>query len=238
MDATQTAEGTEQGTEQAGAAKTEETKPESVSMERFKEQEAKLKAAEEQNTLLQQNQALLNANAAAPKQEEFNIYKHVGLNPDDPTDMPTQEQTKKINAYFQGITQRQNAQIRFLVEHPDYPQLVGTTEQTQSGQFAEPLKEAIRANPTLLATIQNSADPMKAAYTVAKIQAKKTAAGDTTKTTKTEAQTAIDEAVENATRVKTAANTAGGAGMDEKGSVATMSDGEFIKLANACGADL
>jgi len=220
-------------------ATTEETKPETVSKERFDEQNTKLKAAEEKNELLEQNQALLRANTpAAPQAEAFDIYKEVGLDPDDPKDIPNQEQQKKINAYFQGIAQRQNAQIRFLIDHPDYPQLVGTAEQIRAGQFAGPLKEAIKANPTLMETIKNSADPAAAAYSIAKIQAKKTAEGDTTKTTKTEAEQVINEAVENANRVKTSANTKGGEGLSEEGRVANMSDAEFIKLANACGADL
>lgn len=217
---------------------TEETKPEMVPKERLDETATRLKAAEEQNVLLQQNQALINANApAAPKGEAFDIYKHVGLDPDDPTDIPNQEQQKKINAYYQGLSQQRDSRIRFLLDHPDYSQLVGTAEQIQTGQFAEPLKEAIRANPTLMATIQNSADPQAAAYAIAKLHKENKEKGQT-KTTKTEAEKAIDEAVENANRVKTSANTKGGEGLSEEGRVANMSDADFIKLANSCGADL
>lgn len=213
-----------------------ETKPEMVAKERFDEVNTKLKAAEEQNVVLQQNQALINANTAvAPKAEAFDIYKEVGL--EGPEDMPNQEQLRKINAYFQGVTQHQTARVRFLIDHPDYPQLVGTAEQIQSGQFAGPLKEAIRVNPTLMATIQNSADPQAAAYAIAKMHKEKTEKGET-KTTKSEAEAVIDEAVENAGRVRTVANTKGGEALSEEGRVANMPDDEFIKLANTWGADL
>jgi hypothetical protein len=125
-----------------------------------------------------------------------------------------------------------------MLDHPDYSQIVGTAEQIRTGQFAEPLKQAIKANPALMATIQNSADPQAAAYAIAKQQVNKTAAGDTTKTTKTEAQAAIDEAVANAGAVKTSANAKGGDGLSEEGRAANMSDAEFMKAFNASGGDL
>ena len=228
----------EETTEANQAAESAEAKPEMVPKERLEELSTELKTLREQNELLQQNQAILSANApVASKAAEFDIYKHVGLDPDDPTDMPNQEQLRKINAYFQGVRDQQTARIRFLVDHPDYSQLVGTAEQINSGQFAEPLKEAIKANPTLMATIQNSADPQAAAYAIAKLHKENKDKGQT-KTTKSEAEQAIEDAVENAARVKTAANTKGGEGLSEEGRVANMPDEEFMKLANACGADL
>lgn len=229
MDVTETKEATEK------TETTAEAKPEMVPKERLDDISTKLKAAEEQNLLLQQNQALLRANApAATKAETFDIYKEVGL--EGPEDMPNQEQQRKINAYFEARNNAQIAQLRFLIDHPDYSQLVGTADQIQSGQFAEPLKEAIRENPTLMETIRNSANPQAAAYGIAKLHAKKKEEG--AKTTKTEAQQAIDEAVENAKRVKTAANTKGGEALSEEGRVVNMSDAEFIKLFNASGGDL
>lgn len=221
-------------------AKTEETKPETVSKERMDEVIAENKTLKEQNELIQQNQALINANAAAvaPKTEAFDIYKEVGLDPNDPKDIPNQEQQKKINAYFQAITQRQNAQLRFVADHPDFPKLVGTAQQIATGQWAAPLMKAIKANPTLMNTIVNSTDPYAAAYAVAKIQADKEAEGDKTKITKTESEQAIDEAVENAKKVKSASNTKGGDGLSEEGRTANMSDADFIKAFNASGGDL
>jgi hypothetical protein len=233
-----TANETNQAVENEEAAETQE---EMVPKSRLEEEAAKVKAAEEKNELLQQNQALIQANVqatAAPKRPEFDIYKEVGLDPDDPKDIPNQEQQKKINAYFHAKYERDNAQIRFMLDHPDYSQIVGTAEQIRTGQFAEPLKQAIKANPALMATIQNSADPQAAAYAIAKQQVNKTAAGDTTKTTKTEAQAAIDEAVANAGAVKTSANAKGGDGLSEEGRAANMSDAEFMKAFNASGGDL
>jgi len=221
---------TNQGTET-------ETKPETVSKERMDEVSTENKTLKEQNELLQQNQALINANAtAAPQVPAFDIYKEVGLDPDDPKDIPNQEQQKKINAYFQGLSQRQTNQIRFLIDHPDFSQLVGTAEQIKTGQWAAPLMKAIKANPTLMHTIVNSADPYAAAYAVAKIQADKTAEG--TKPSKTESEAAIEEAVANANKVKSASNTQGGEGLSEEGRTANMSDAEFIKAFNEHGGDL
>lgn len=233
-------EETKTATETETETKTEapETKPEMVSKERMDEVNTKNKELQEQNELLQQNQALINASATAPapavQAPEFDIYKEVGL--EGPEDMPNVEQSRKINAYFQAITQRQNAQIRFVVDHPDFPKLVGTAQQIKSGQWAEPLMKAIRANPTLMATIVNSADPYAAAYSVAKLQTDKTAEGETT--TKTEAEAAIDEAVDNANKVKSASNTQGGDGLSEEGRTENMSDADFIKAFNASGGDL
>lgn len=225
-------------TEVAEKTEATDTKAEMVSKERFDEQNAKLKLAEEQNELMQQNQALLRANTsvAPPAVPAFDIYKEVGLEGDE--DIPTVAQQKKINAYFQGIVQRQFAQHRFVADHPDFPKIVGTAQQIQSGQWADPLMKALKANPTLMPTIVNSADPYAAAYAVAKIQADKEAQGDNTKTSKTEAQVAIDEAVENAEKVKTSANTKGGEGLSEEGRTASMSDAEYIKAFNASGGDL
>lgn len=232
---------TNQGTEQAAAENKEaaaETKPETVSKERFEEQNTKLKAAEEQNEILKANNALIAANVqpASQQGEPFDIYKEVGL--EGPEDMPTVDQSRKINAYFQGINQRQIAQLRFVADHSDFPKLVGTAEQIKTGQWAAPLMKAIKANPTLMNTIVNSADPYAAAYTVAKIQADKTVEGDKTKTTKSEAEAAIDEAVANAKKVKSASNTKGGGGLSEQGRTEKMSDAEFIEEFNKYGGQL
>lgn len=231
-------EATETKTEETTEAKqVTETKPETVSKERMDEVNAENKTLKEQNELLQQNQALISANVpAAPAAPAFDIYKEVGL--EGPEDIPNVEQQRKINAYHQAVSDRKISQLRFVADHPDFPKLVGTSQQIQSGQWAEPLMKAIKANPTLMNTIVNSADPYAAAYAVAKIQADKAAEGDTTKTTKTEAQAAIDEAVENANRVKTSANTKGGEGLSEEGRTAAMSDADFIKEFNKIGGDL
>lgn len=227
----------EAGQEAAAETKqgSEETQPETVAKERFDEQQVKLKEAEEQNALLQENQAIIKANTpVVPAANAFDIYKEVGLNPDDPDDIPTQAQQKKINGYFQAVRAHQDAKARFQREHPDYYSLVGTDEQTTTGQFAEPLKIAIRANSTLMTALQNSPRPWELAYSNAKQHAKK----KDEKPAKTEAQAAIDEAVANSERIKVASNTKGGLGLSEEGQVATMSEAEFIKLANSVGADL
>jgi hypothetical protein len=225
-------------TEEKTDEKTEQkTEPQTVPKERLDEVNAEMASLKESNAVLQQNIALLQANAPKqPAAETFDIYKHVGLDPDDPDDVPNQKQLREINKYFQGQRDAQMEQIRFLSDHPDYAELVGTAEQVQSGQFAEPIKAAIKADPSLMAMIQTSANPMLAAYKIAKIHQKNTAAGK--KTTKTEAKAAIDEAVENANRVKTSANTKGGEALTEEGRFESMGDEEFMKLAASHGAQL
>ena len=218
------------------AAGTEEM----VSKERMDEVVAENKALKEKNELIEQNSALIQANSAAPAKqaEQFDIFKEVGLNPDDPKDIPDQAQLKKINAYNQQQNQVILNQIQFKIDHPDYSQIVGTAAQIRTGNFAAPLKQAIKENPALMATIQNSRDPMAAAYAIGKQQEKKAAAGDKTTTTKTEAEAAINEAVENAKTVKTSANAKGGDGLSEEGRTANMTDADFIKQYNASGGDL
>lgn len=226
--------------EEPKAEPKEEPKEESqtVPKERLDEATAELTSQKEANALLQQNMALLKANApaATPAAPAFDIYKHVGLNPDDPEDIPTQKQLKEINKYQEGVREQQIAQIRFLADHPDYTELVGTAEQIMAGQFAEPFREAIKANPSMMAMIGTSANPQSAAYEIVKLYQKNKSEGK--KTTKSEAKEAIDEAVENANRVKTSANTKGGEALTDEGRFESMDDEEFIKLAATHGAVL
>ena len=89
----------------------------------------------------------------------------------------------------------------------------------------------------MMAMIQTSSNPQLAAYNIAKLYQKNKAEGKTT--TKKDAKEAIDEAVENANRVKSSANTkGGGAGLSEEGRYEAMSDEEFMKLAATHGAQL
>jgi len=229
-EATQTTEATE---------KSEETKPEMVSKERMDEVTTKNRELEEQNELLRQNQALISANTvAAPQTKQIDPFEAAGLDPNEPNESATQEQHKKILGHYMGGVRSEIDQLRFVADHPDFPALVGTAEQIKTGQWAAPLMKAIKANPTLMSTIVNSANSYAAAYSVAKIQADKDKEGDKTKTTRTEAQQAIDEAVENSNKVKTSANAPGGEGLSEEGRTANMSDAEFIAEFNKSGGQL
>lgn len=232
---TQTQTETNQGTETAA-----ETKPETDAKERIEELNTKLKAAEERNELLEQNQALIRANTeAAPAAPAFDPYKEVGLEGDE--DIPNVGQQKRIDAFRDAQRNQQNAYIRFRLDHPDYSQLVGTDEQTSNGEFAAPLMKAFRVNPTLLNSMKNSPKPWELAYSNAKIQADKEpkGEGDKTKTTKDEAKAAIDEHIENAARIKTSANAKGGEGLSEEGRTANMPDAEYIKeFKRISGIDL
>jgi len=226
---------TEEVEESQQEVQQEEEPTETVPKERLDAVTAELTSQKEANELLQQNMALMRANAPAqPKKEEFDIYAHVGLNPEDPDDVANQKQLKEIDKYRQGIRDFQIAQIRFLIDHPDYPEIVGTAEQIQAGQFAKPLQEAINSNPSLIAMIQTSANPQSAAYQIAKLHQQNKAEGKTT--TKKDAKEVIDEAIANANRVKSSANTKGGEALSEEGRYANMSDPDFLKLAASRGA--
>lgn len=215
----------------------QETKPETVSMERFEEVNAKLKAAEDKNDVQQQNMALIAANATpAPKVEEVDPFKEVGL--EGPEDIPNVGQSRKILSHYIGGVKNEMAQIRFQAQHSDFSQIVGDDEHIQSGQFSPPLMKAIKVNPLLLDQIKSSRNPSAAAYKAALQFAEKKTKKDET-TTKTEAQVAIDEAVANSKTVKTSANAPGGnEGLSEEGRLAKMSDADFIKIFNPTGGDL
>lgn len=196
-----------------------------------------LESQKQSNELLQQNLALLKANAPQPQQpkvEQFDIFKHVGLDAEDPDDVPNQGQLKQIVNHITGAYREQINQLRFMVAHPDYSEVVGTDEQIRAGQFGEPLKEAIKANPALIATIQASAQPQLAAYSIATLYQKNKAKGESTTTT--EAQDAIDQAVKNAKKVKTSSNAKGGTALTGESRYEAMSDAEFIELAIKNGA--
>lgn len=212
--------------------------PKTVPKERLDEVIKERDEARRATSAAETNAALLRANAprqAEPKAKAFNIYEHVGLNPDDPDDMANQKQQKEIDAYHQGIVNAQITHIRFLVDHPDYPQLVGTDEQIRLGQFQEPFQEALK-DPALLTMFQASQNPQITAYVIATLHQKNKAAG--TKTTQQEAKDAIAEAVKNANRVKSVANTKGGEALAEEGRYEAMSDEEFMTLAATHGAVL
>lgn len=209
--------------------------PQTVPKERVDELTAENASLKEANSVLQTNVALLNANKPQqqPAAEPFDIYKHVGLDPDDPDDVPNQKQMKAINKYNQGLLQGEANQLRFQMDHPDYSKLVGTVEQIRSGQFQEPFREALK-DPALLAMFQNSQTPQITAYVIAQLHQKNAEKGKPT--TQTEAKAAIDEAVEAANRVKTSANTKGGEALSDAGRYESMSDEEFAVIAAKNGA--
>ncbi len=214
-----------------GAEKT----PETVPYDRFKEVNDKLKASEEREQTLSQQVAVIQANMPTPGQrpqpDPFDIYKKVGL--EDPEDIPTVEQSRKINAYFQSQTDAKLAEIRFLQEHPDFTELIGTEDQIRMGQYATPIREAVKNNPALISMIQNSKNPPLAAYELVKLYQKQKPG---TEIDTKKAQATIDEAVANAGRIKSTSNVRGGSALSEEGRYAKMPDGDFLKLARSHGA--
>lgn len=212
--------------------------PKTVPFDRFQEMVDKVKQLEEQALVVQQQQALAKANPVQGQQvqqPQFDIYKEVGLDADDPEDIPNQGQLKKIFDHYGTVFSRQLADIDFRQTHPDYAQIVGTFDEIASGKYAAPLAEAIKKNPALLHDIRLSPNPKVAAYNIAKLQLKKPE-GKTVTTD--EAKVVIDEAIKNAERVKSSANAKGGEALSEEGRYAKMPDPEFVKLALSHGAQL
>lgn len=218
-----------------GEAKTEE--PKTVPYERFQEMAAKVKQLEEQATIAQQQMALAKANPPQGQQSvqqpvTRDIFKEVGLNDDD--DVPTVKQHRQILEHYGKVFDTRLAELAFFQTHPDYTDLVGTADECMSGKYAEPLATAIKQNPALIQMIAQSGNPRLAAYEVAKLQKAKTKTDAPVKTN--EAKTVIDEAVENANRVKSSSNAKGGEALSEKGRIENMPDKDFLELARKHGA--
>lgn len=230
------AEGQQAESQAEGEAKGEAEESETVPYERFQEVVTEMKALKEQNETIMQQQALARANPIQGQQEQapqFDIYKEVGLDPEDPEDIPNQGQIKKILNHAGKVFSSQLAQIAFQQAHPDYAELVGSADEISSGKYAGPLAAAIKQNPALLTMIAKSGDPRLAAYEIAKLQKAKT---KDEPVKKDEAKDAIDEAVENAKRVKSSSNAKGGGALSEEGRYEGMSDEEFVALALSNGA--
>ncbi len=222
--------------EQTGTEKkAEETvAEETVPKARFEEIMAQKNAAEERVTTLTQQQLIIQANQTKPAEKKpFDIYAHVGLDPEDPDDIPNQKQLKQIQDYKSKQIMGQIAEVQFLSTHPDYNEIVGTDEGIRVGSFAPPLAKAIKENPALLNLIVSSPNRREAAYQIAKLHVEKT-----TKTVDTtDAKNTIEEAVKNAQKVKSSSNVAGGSGvLSEEGRIANMAEDAFLTLARANGA--
>ena len=241
MAETETEEKTVENSEQSSAEKTGD-EAQTEAPDRIKELTDLVSNLKEQISTMAETAAIARANpVVAPVQTAQQqadpldaIFKEAGLDADDPEEIPNQAQFKKILGNVATVFDRRLAEMSFFQMHPDYTELVGTQDELASGQYAAPLAAAIKKNPALIQQIQKSADPRMAAYEIAKLQKDKPAE----KVENKEAQDAIDEAVKNANKVKSVANTTGGGGVTEEGRFASMSDGDFLKLAADNGAIL
>ena len=216
------------------AGEVEDQEPKTVSYERFQEMVDKVKGLEGQVEVANQQMALARANPVQGQQvqaPQFDIFKEVGLEDED--DMPNVKQHRQILEHYGKVFDSRLAEIAFHQAHSDYADLVGTADEIMSGKYAEPLAAAIKQNPALLTMIAKSGDPRLAAYEIAKLQ--KTRTADKPVKAK-DAKAAIDEAVENAARVKSSANIKGGGALSEEGRYEGMSDADFLKLALSHGA--
>jgi len=227
------AEGQVEGDQTEGEA---EGEPETVPYERFQEVVKQVEALSQQVEGAAQQLALAKANPIPDQREatpRFDIYKEVGLDVEDPEDIPNQGQLKQIFSHHAKVFDTRLAEISFLQSHSDYTEIVGTVDEIASGTYAEPLAAAIKKNPALAKDIAKSPNPRLAAYNIAKLQQKKPKGKAVTKE---EAEAAISEAAENAKRIKSSSNAKGGGALSEEGRYGSMDDADFLKLAQSHGA--
>ena len=190
-----------------------------------------------QNVAILEAQGRINAQASAgpPPDRIKEAMKNAGLDPDDPKDLANQDQLHKILTQVGQDIQQETAVLAFIVEHPDYPKIVGTRDMLARGEYAAPLKKAIKANPALKNVIASAANRQYAAYQIAKqfVDAEPAGGADG-------AQAIIDEAVNASTKVKSSANTSGGTALSNEGQYAegVMSDEEFFETVQKNGAQL
>ncbi len=223
----------------------EETPPvetpedQTVPKSRFDEVVAENQTLKEQANLAIENAKIANANRQPPKEQKpFDIYAHVGLDPEDPDDVPNQGQLKLINQHFANINKQAAVETQFLATHSDFDTIVGTEDSLATGKFAPPLQKVIETHPALLRVILNNPPEHRreAAYQIAKSHSEKTAPA--VDNDAVAAAAAIKEAVDLAGKPKSAGLASGGGVLSEEGRIATMSDQDFVALMIKNGADL
>jgi len=231
--ATDAAEGAASAEAVEGAATDGAVEGQTVPKERLDEVIAKNAELTSRLDLVEQNNALVEANTQKPQPlEQFDIYKEAGVS-DEGSDSISVEQHRKTLDYVQRTHQAQIDDIRFHQQNPDYVDMVGTNEGARKGQFAPPLAAAIKENPALFDQIIKSANPKMAALAIAR-----SAAGKVQKQESTEGEDVIDEAVRNAKRVKSGLTVRGGSGVSEQHRYLTETDEAFVARARRNGANV
>ncbi len=228
-------------TDQTDAQVDGQQQDQTVPKSRLDEVIAENQALKEQANLAIQNAKIAQANKPpVQEQKPFDIYAHVGLDPEDPEDVPNQGQLKQINEYHANQNKQASVETQFLARHPDFDTIVGTDNGIATGKYAPPLQKAIDANPALARVILNTPPEHRreAAYQIAKSHFTKAPPSIIENTSNDAAAAAIKEAADTAARVKSAGNAAGGGVLSEEGRIATMSDKDFLQLMSNNGADL
>lgn len=154
----------------AGQQRTDAEKGQLAALEaeRKKRQEA-----EQQVISLNQQFQILQANQAR-QQAQQDIFQQQNLADED---YVTVEQARQYVQQLQQTNQQQQQATNiqnFISQHPDYAEMVGQSNLT--GQFiaAEPLRQALLANPALGSTLNNPLTAPIVAYELAKGQIAKT----------------------------------------------------------------
>ncbi len=149
----------------AGQSQQQQQAPESIPYERFTEVNNKVKELEQQVQMSQQQLALYQANMQNPQDQQQQQKQlpdfYEGLEEDDV--MTVAEAKKATQAMVQQFSSAIN-EVQFLVQHPDYNEIVGSPQK-----LGEPLKQAILKNPQIMTEIRHSPNPMLTAYNYAKM---------------------------------------------------------------------
>ena len=204
-----------------------------VPYSRFEEANATAKAAQEaaQNAqghiaqLQAQIQAQPQGSVPQPTDPYSQTVRQLGLQ--DEAYLTTDQQGQVFNSMFQAISVQQ-ADASFVESHPDYAQVVGTSDAT--GRFipAAPLQRVLAKDPQLGQAINNSPQGKRLAYSIAIADSEYQES--LKKGTSPEAIAAADAkaVVEAAARQASisAAGTGGGT-LDKAAVVANMSNEEF-----------
>ncbi len=210
-----------QGQQAAPQANQPQAPPQSIPYERFQEVNNKVKELEQQVQLSRQQIALYQANmqnaqAQQPQQQVPNFYE--GLEDDDV--MTVAEAKKATQAMVQQFSSAIN-ELQFLVQHPDYHQLVGTPQQ-----LGEPLKQAILKNPQIMTEIRYSPNPMLTAYNYAKMAQMSMQDG---KQQQQQPNQTAAAAIQAASRPGSVSMVANRGALNAANRFAAMSDEEFAK---------
>lgn len=219
----------------------EQAESTTVPKERLDELAAQVKQLTETNATLQENMAIASANSGAARQNQpaITVYEAAGIKiPEDPdNNVLSFTEQEKLDTYRASQNAAMIADLHFKLDHPDYQKLVGTASQLQSRQYAKPLARALKANPALEDQIKNATDPREAAYQIAVLYS----ASPEEKGALTEAEQAasvLEEAANNANRVKSVATVQGGGGLSEQSRFENMPLADFLTLARKNGAEV
>lgn len=189
---------------------------------------AKRQAIEEQNRILQEQIALIQANAPQQTSQQIqDFFSQKGMRDDDFIQVGTIRQQQQD--YAQKLMMALNYQ-NFLNQNPDYSEVVGTMDAKGRFNCAEPLKETMKQNPALHGldnALMNFPSIAPIVYQLAK-QVKQIKELNERVSASTEHQSQLEIAQKIAPMSSAAAG--GGGAMPSESVIANASDDSFDEL--------